>query len=152
MVPRMFSTSGWLTTLLWRYAREGHAPNILLAKDVGKFPGGVFLNDERMVAVVRTHDDRELVLTSRRILEHGQTVIGFDEVARCHHMTDHLDQIDSRHPRAFSRFKLSHYQRLLLDTTGGRRIVLDHLGPAVYPLLRFFRSIANEQAETEPAA
>src|SRR4051794_24177060 len=137
MVPRMFSTAEWLATLLRRWDRKGYTPNVALAEEGGVPP--IRLEEaERSIALVQTADGRQLVLTSGRIVEGDRTVLRYGEVIRCHWITDHAD------PWEAARLKRTHCHRLILELRDGRTVVLDQLGQAVFPLLRFFQSISPD--------
>src|SRR5262245_55933856 len=88
MVPRVFPTAAdWLATLLRRWVRKGYTPNVTWAEDGSELAIGLE-DGERVVALVRTADGREIILTSERVVEHGRTVLRYGEVVRCHWMTD----------------------------------------------------------------
>ena len=94
MVPRVFSTLGdWLLSLLRRYDKNGHLPNVLLCRDRGE-PTAGFEEGESPVALVRTGDGRELTLIGERLIERGHTLIRFGEVVRCRWITDQNDALD----------------------------------------------------------
>ena len=136
MVPRMFSTAEWLATLLRRWNRKGYTPNVALAEKGGEPPIRLE-KDEWSIALIQTADGRKLFLTSDRIIEGDRTVIRYGEVIRCHWITDHADAQEA------ARLKQTHCDRLVLDLRDGRKVVLDQLGQAVFPLLRFFQSISS---------
>jgi hypothetical protein len=135
MVPRMFSTAEWLATLLRRSVRKGDTPNVALAED-GGVPPIRLEEEERSIALVQTADGRQLVLTSDRIVECDRTVLRYSDVVRCRWITDDAD------PREAARLKQTHWHRLILDLRDGRKVALEQLGQAVFPLLRFFESIS----------
>jgi hypothetical protein len=43
-----------------------------------------------------------------------------------------------------ARLKRTHFHRLILELSDGQRVVVEHLGQAVFPLLRFLRSVIHE--------
>lgn len=134
MVPRMFTTASWLASLLRRSVAKGHSPNVALVEDGAKTT--IQLEDgEQLIAVIQTADGREYVFSDRRAAESDVTLFRYDEIVRCHWITDHPD------PRESTRLKRTHFHRLILKLSDGRRVVLEQLGQAVFPLLRFFGSI-----------
>ncbi|KAJ3047641.1 hypothetical protein HK102_012869 [Quaeritorhiza haematococci] len=136
MLPRLFPTSEeWLAALLRRDARKGFLPNVTLA-DTVELPTEGLAEGERPIALLKTDEGRELLLTGVRLMECGRTVFLYDEVVRCHWMTDQHPVDDVR------ALKEAYWHRLILDLTRGRKVVLKELGQAAFPLLRFFDSIA----------
>jgi hypothetical protein len=144
MVPRIFPTAAdWLATLLRRWVRKGYTPNVTLAEDGTELAIGLE-DGERVVALVRTADGREIILTSVRVVEHGRTVLRYGEVVRCHWITD------EPRPRDVRRLKQTHFDRLILDLENGGKVVLEQLGQAVFPLQRFFVSIISAVGPNTP--
>ena len=144
MVPRVFSTLGdWLLSLLRRYDKNGHLPNVLLCRDRGE-PTAGFEEGESPVALVRTGDGRELTLIGERLIERGHTLIRFGEVVRCRWITDQNDALDK------ARLKQTHFDRLILELESGQKVVLEELGPAVFPLIRFFQPIISAVGPNAP--
>lgn len=134
MVPRLFTIETWLAHLLGQWVRKGNAPKVALVED-GTALGIQLEREEKGIALVRTADGREYVFTSHRAIEDGATVFRYVEVVGCHWITDHPD------PMERARLKRTHSRRMILDLGNGRRIVMEQLGQAVFPLLRFIRSI-----------
>jgi hypothetical protein len=93
---------------------------------------------EQAIALVKTTDGRDYVFTDRRAIEHDQTAFRYDEVIRCHWITDHPD------PMEHARLKRTHFHRLILELSDGQRVVIEYLGQAVFPLLRFLGSVSHE--------
>ena len=143
MVPRVFSTPAeWLAALLRRYGKHGDTPNVYIAGEDGVPSAGQ--EDERLVALIQTRDGRELVLTGERIIERGQSLIWYGDVVRCHWITDHND------PKEKARLKQTHFDRLILETESGPKVILEELGPVVFPLIRFFDSIISAVGPNAP--
>lgn len=144
MVPKAFTTATWLATLLRRWVRKGHSPNVSLAED-GAVVSAALEAGEKLIAVVRADNGRQFVLTDSRVVEGGETLFRYAEVTRCHWITDHPDPIEA------ARLKRSHFDRLIVEVSG-RRVVIEQIGQAVFPLLRFLESVAvEEQRHAEPA-
>ena len=139
MVPRAFTNETWLASLLWRWVRKGYVPNVTLIDDPDAIP--IRFNDsESPVAIITTTDGREYVFTSTRVVE-GDTLLWYADVVRCHWITDSPD------PWEAARLKRTHSHRLILELVDGQRLVIEQLGHAVFPLLKFFDSIAGQELD-----
>ncbi len=45
-------------------------------------------------------------------------------------------------PRGLKR---THFHRIIVELTNGRQVTVERIGQAVFPLLRFFRSVGSEK-------
>lgn len=135
MVPTAFTTATWLATLLRRSVRTGYSPNVSLAEDGGTVPVKLEAG-EQPIAVVWADDGREFAFTGTRMVEGGETLFLYADVVRCHWITDDPDRMEA------ARLKRTHFHRLIVELASGRRVVVEHIGQAVFPLLRFLRSVA----------
>jgi hypothetical protein len=138
MVPTAFTTATWLATLLRRWVSKGYLPNITLAEDGAVVPVGLEAG-EQFIAVVRADDSREFTFTDSRVVSGGATLFRYAEVVRCHWITDNPDSMEA------ARLKRSHYHRLIVELVGGRQAVIERVGQAVFPLLRFLGSVASNK-------
>jgi hypothetical protein len=144
MVPPAFTTATWLAALLRRWVRKGYAPNVSLAEDGAAIPASPDAG-EQLIAVVRADGGRVFALTDSRVVENGETLFRYAEVIRCHWITDDPDPMEA------ARLKRTHFHRIIVELAGGRRAVLEGIGQAVFPLLRFFGSVASgERRHAEP--
>lgn len=117
---------GWK---LGRWARE-HAPNILMLTDSA--PGNIRLEpDETAIAQISLAASKSPILvTDIRLIRDGQTLLRYDDLRYC-------IWID-RDRKMKGKLKQTHFQRIILERHDGSELVLDGLGQAVFPLLKFF--------------
>jgi hypothetical protein len=139
MIPPMFTRQQWLMELLRRFTRRGYAPNLTLL--LGGCTADVCSeSDEVALALVRAADDSEYIITNHRVILRGETLIHYDELVRCHWVTDDPD------PVKHSRLKVEFFDRLILEGENGKRVVLTQLDQAAFALLKFFDFVARERA------
>ena len=77
----------------------------------------------------------ELIFTDRRIIASGKMMFRYRELAECYWITDHPD------PMVQARMKRTHFHRIVCKLADGRVMIVEHLGQAVFPLLRFLESV-----------
>jgi hypothetical protein len=136
MVPTAFTTATWLSTLLRRWVRKGYGANIALAEN-GAISPTPLESGEEFIAVIRADDGRDFVLTDVRVVEAAETLFVYTAVVRCHWITDDPNWKEA------ARLKRTHFHRLIVELADERRIVVERIGQAVFPLLRFLKSIAS---------
>jgi len=136
MVPTAFTTATWLSTLFRRSVRKGYAPNILLIEDGAALSTRLELGEEP-IAVVRNDDGRAFEFTDARVVEDGVTLFRYAEVVRFHWITDNPEPVEA------ARLKRMHFDRLIIELRGERRVVIERIGQAVFPLLRFLGSVTS---------
>lgn len=115
--------------------------NVSLVPDPGR--DADLVGDGGTAARIETTTGQSLLVTPRRIArEVGDTLgdvalfeelVGYDWITR-----DLSDKV---------RLKDQHYDRLYLDLRGAREVVLDHLGPAVHPLMAFLGKVLQLRSE-----
>jgi hypothetical protein len=122
---------------LGRSVKNGYAPNvtILPAKDAPEVelrPG-----EHPIAAITLASGGAPLVVTEARLVRAGQTLLEYADVRHCEWIergrkTINLD-VEAR-----QKLKQSHYDRLIFDLNDRREVVLEGLGHAYSPLLKFF--------------
>ena len=70
-----------------------------------------------------------LLLTDQRIIYNGAALFTWDDVRRCHWI--HRDQAEA------AKLKRTHFHRVIIELHDGNEVILDRLGQAVFPLLKF---------------
>lgn len=133
----MFTIETLLATLLRRSVRKEYTKNVSLAEDGAISPFSL-PPDDSLVAVVHTSDGRDLVFTASRLLDTSGELLQYSDVVKCHWI------IDSPDFAAKARLKATHFDRLVLELRGHRRLEIDHLRQSVFPLLKFFESIQSD--------
>ncbi|QOV90161.1 hypothetical protein [Humisphaera borealis] len=119
--------------LRWKFGHwvvKGYTPNVTLVA-----PGqdaGIALEPGESpiawVALVAASDP--LLLTDVRLIQSGQALVRFDDVAAC----IWIDRDDE----TAAKLKTEKFHRLILELREGREVVIEGLGQAVFPLLNFF--------------
>jgi hypothetical protein len=150
MVPRVFPSPGdWLTCLLRRWAREGWIPNVVLPLDGGEL--SIDLDDgEMLVALIRTADCREILLTSERVLSEGRTLFKYGEIGYCHWIIEPGTTGSELSTLEIRRLKQDHFDRLIVVLDSGDKVVLERLGQVVFPLEKFFNSVITAVGPNAP--
>jgi uncharacterized protein YodC (DUF2158 family) len=126
-LPR--TNENYLRWQLGRWARD-YAPNVKMLEVEGppdvQLPAG-----EHAIALVGLASGAPpLVVTDTRLMQADQTLLRHGSVRHCHWI--------DRDGEAAATMKHSHSQRLILGLEDGREVVLDGLGQAVFPLLKFY--------------
>ena len=125
-VPR--TNADYLRWKLGKWAKE-YAPNVTMV-EIGTVPTPLE-TEEHAVAYISVADGSPpLLVTDKRLLRDGRTVLRYEEL-------EHCIWIDRDHEQK-AKLKHSHFQRIILERRDGSELVLDGLGQAVFPLLKFF--------------
>lgn len=86
---------------------------------------------ERPIASVQLASrDAPLVVTDRRLVQAGETLVRHADVRHCYWI-DPVREVAAK-------LKHSHFQRLIFEQKGRCELVVDGLGQAVFPLLKFY--------------
>lgn len=138
---RMARTNAdYLRWKLGRWAR-GHAPNILMFE--GNPPTDIRLepNETAIAQISLASGESPIVVTDIRLIRDGQSLLRYDELRYCIWIDRDL--------KMKGKLKQTHFQRIILERHDTSELVLDGLGQAVFPLLKFFRF---KLGRGEPAA
>jgi hypothetical protein len=126
--------------LRWQFGRsvkKGHAPNVTMlpaqgAPDIELRPG-----EHPIAAVSLASGGPPLVVTDARLVRAGQTLLEHEDVRHCEWIARDPERMNLD-PAAAQKMKLAHYDRLIFGLNGRREVVLEGLGQAYSPLLKFF--------------
>lgn len=93
-------------------------------------PIPVEANETAIAEILLASGGSPIIVTDLRLMRDGETLLRYDELQHC-------IWIDRDREMQVKR-KVSHYERLILERSDGTELVLDGLGQAVFPLLKFF--------------
>jgi hypothetical protein len=123
--------------LRWQLGRRAkdYAPNVTMlpaldAPEIELQPG-----EQAIAAISLASGGPPLVVTDARLLRNGQTLVEYEDVRHCEWIARDTMNLDAE---AAQKMKLAHYDRLIFELNGGRDVMLEGLGQAVFPLLKFF--------------
>jgi hypothetical protein len=123
------TNENYLNWQLGRWARS-HAPNVT-SLPAEEWDDVELASDEHRIArIASTMGEPPLLVTDQRLLQAGSTLLWYRDVRWC-------DWIDPDRRRA-AELKATRYQRLIFTMSDGRKLTVDGLGQAVFPLLKFF--------------
>jgi len=71
-----------------------------------------------------------ITVTDLRLIRDGETLVRYEDLQHC-------IWID-RDRETKLKLKVTHFQRIILERKDGSELILDGLGQAVFPLLKFF--------------
>jgi hypothetical protein len=126
--------------LRWQFGRlvkKGYAPNVTMlpAQEVPEVvprPG-----EQSIAAISVASGGSPLIVTDARLMRAGQTLFEHKDVLRCIWIARDLD-ISNLDVEGAQKLKRAHYDRLIFDLDDRREVVLEGLGQAYSPLLKFF--------------
>lgn len=131
-MPR--TNENYLRWQFGRYARQ-YAPNVTMldleGTDVELESG------EHAIALVGLASGPPLVVTDARLIQAGETVARYSDVSHCDWIARRED-IRDLDTEAQRKLKASGFDRLILALNDGRDVVVEGLGQAAFPLLKFF--------------
>ena len=123
------TNADYLRWKLGKWARE-YAPNVTMFADDSTLPFQLESDEKAIAEVSVASGDAPIEVTDKRLVRAGETLLCYDELAHCIWIDrDHEMKVKNKH---------SHFQRMILERRDGSEIVLDGLGQAVFPLLKFF--------------
>jgi hypothetical protein len=126
-VPR--TNADYLRWKLGQWARE-YAPNIRMLADGSSIPVRLEFDESAVAEISLASGGSPIVVTDIRLVRDGQTILRYDELKHC-------IWIDRDRETKVKR-KTSHFHRMILELNDGSEFVLEGLGQAVFPLLKFF--------------
>jgi hypothetical protein len=119
--------------LRWKFGHwvaKGYTPNVTLVAP-GQEAGVALEPGESPIAWVALDAESDpLLLTDTRLIQSGQSLVRFDDVAAC-------IWID-RDSKTASKLKTEKFHRVILELRDGSEVVIGGFGQAVFPLLNFF--------------
>jgi hypothetical protein len=131
------TNENYLRWQLGRAVKKKHAPNVTMLQADDASAADLEPGERAVALIALGSGGPPLVVTDARLVESGQTLLRYDDLRHCHWIIrDHKKRnLDTEAARELKR---RHFQRLVLDLRDGREVVLDGLGQAVFPLLKFF--------------
>lgn len=126
-MPR--TNADYLRWKLGKWARE-YAPNITMFAE-GSSDRIRLESDEAAIAEISlASGESPIVVTDARLVRDGETLLRYDDL-------EHCIWIDRDRELKVKR-KATHFHRIILERNDGSDLVLEGLGQAVFPLLKFF--------------
>ena len=136
------SNENYLRWQLGRWARD-YAPNITMLESEGAPVVQLQPGEHAIGLIALASETPPLLVTDLRLMQAERTLFRHTEVRQCHWI--------DRDREAAAKMKHSHFQRLVFDLDGGREIVLNGLGQAVFPLLKFYWfKLGRERRDNQP--
>jgi hypothetical protein len=127
--------------LRWQFGRlvkNGYAPNVTMlpapnARDVALHP-----SEHPIASIQLKSGGPPLVVTDMRLRLTGRTLFEFKSVRHCDWIARDLTRMVQLDVDAARDLKRSHYDRLIFSMDDEREVVIEGLGQAYSPLLKFF--------------
>ena len=119
--------------LRWKFGEwvaKVYTPNVTLVDAGARLPVELEPGESAICQIARESDAMPLLLTDARLVRGDDTLIRFTEVRSC----DWIERGIVVTPAQ----KATGFQRLIIEVDSGHRVVIDGLGNAVFPLLKFF--------------
>jgi hypothetical protein len=126
-VPR--SDTDYLRWKLGRWAKE-FAPNIRMLDESFRADFRLDPSERAIAQISLASGGLSIIVTDLRLVQDGRTLLRYDELRYC--IWIHREQAMK------AKLKQSHFQRMILERTDNSELLLDGLGQAVFPLLKFF--------------
>lgn len=128
----MRSNANYLRWKFGLWIDRGWTPNVSLLSPQDAEYAALKPGESAIATIRMDHAERPLVLTDARIIHADQTLVGFEDVAKC-------IWID-RDPAVAAKLKKSKFDRVILERLDGTEVVIEGIGQAVFPLMSFFRN------------
>lgn len=126
--------------LRWQFGRlvkEGWAPNVTMLPAEGAPEVELRPGEHPIAAISLASGGPALVITDARIVRAGQTLLEHKDVRHCAWIAREPEKTNLD-TEAAQKLKQAHYDRLIFDLGGRREVVVEGLGQAYSPLLKFF--------------
>ena len=118
--------------LRWKLGKSSrkHAPNIRMLAEESPIAIPLESSESAIAEISLTPAGSPITVTDLRLIRDGETLVRYEDLQHC-------IWID-RDRETKLKLKVTHFQRIILERKDGSELILDGLGQAVFPLLKFF--------------
>jgi hypothetical protein len=125
--------------LRWQFSRwaKNYAANVTMLEPQDAWEVDLHPGEHLIAAISPAPGGPTLIVTDRRLRRAGTTLVWHKEVRHCEWIAPYSALVDLDHEAA-EEMKRLHYDRLIFEMRGGRKVMLEGLSQAVFPLLKFY--------------